>query len=66
MVRGVPTYIMKVRFMPTARARAVKIAWIAAIVLVSASAGMFVDWNAPGISRYARDWLMWPEGAADA
>jgi PAS domain S-box-containing protein len=48
--------------MTNARVRTVKIAWFAAILLVSASAGVFVDWNAPGISRYARDWLMRARG----
>src|SRR5262245_61771503 len=40
------------------RGSAAKVAWFAAILLVSASAGVFVDWNAPGVSRYAPDWLM--------
>jgi PAS domain S-box-containing protein len=48
--------------MSTAQVRAAKVAWFSAILLVSASAGMFVDWNAPGISRYARDWLMRSRG----
>jgi signal transduction histidine kinase len=30
----------------------------AAIVLVSASLGMLADWRTPGLSRYAKDWLM--------
>ncbi len=34
----------------------------AAIVLLSASLGVLVDWRAPGISRYARDWLMRERG----
>ena len=44
--------------MSTTRARAAKIAWSLAIVLASASAGILVDWQAPGIARYTRDWLM--------
>ena len=44
--------------MSTAPVRATKIAWSLAIVLASASAGMLVDWQAPGISRYTRDWLV--------
>jgi len=34
------------------------IAWIIAIIAVSAGLGMLVEWRAPGISRYAHDWLM--------
>src|SRR5215472_9811611 len=49
--------------MSTARVRAAKLASFAAILLVSASAGVFVDWNAPGVTRYARDWLMRSRGA---
>src|SRR5258707_12737933 len=58
--------------MPTARPPAVKIvwdkiawvkiAWILAILVVSAGLGMFVNWNAPGLDRYARDWLMRARG----
>ena len=48
--------------MPNVRSRAVKIAWMLAILLVSASMGLLVDWNAPGISRYARDWMMRARG----
>src|SRR5256885_1280773 len=53
--------------MPTATARAVKIAWvkiiwILAILVVSAGLGTFVNWNAPGLDRYARDWLMRARG----
>ncbi|MEO8594237.1 MAG: CHASE2 domain-containing protein [Candidatus Solibacter sp.] len=44
--------------MSTTRLRAAKIAWSLAIVLASASAGILVDWQAPGIGRYTRDWLM--------
>src|SRR3954464_8914659 len=42
----------------TSRARAAKIAWSLAILLVSASAGLLVDWRAPGLARYTHDWLM--------
>ena len=48
--------------MSTTRARAAKIAWSLAIVLASASAGILVDWQAPGIGRYTRDWLMRARG----
>jgi signal transduction histidine kinase/CHASE2 domain-containing sensor protein len=48
--------------MLTTRARAAKIAWSLAIVLASASAGILVDWQAPGIARYTRDWLMRARG----
>src|SRR5438445_9176208 len=48
--------------MPTARLRAAKAAWILTILIVSASAGMLVDWNAAGIGRYARDWMMRARG----
>src|SRR5215468_11154039 len=33
-----------------------------AILLISASLGLVVDWRAPGIGRYARDWLMRARG----
>ena len=39
-----------------------RIAWTVAIVAVSACVGLAVDWNAPGISRYARDWMMRARG----
>ncbi|MBZ5619794.1 MAG: CHASE2 domain-containing protein [Acidobacteriia bacterium] len=39
-----------------------KVAWTLAIVLVSASFGMLVDSRAPGIARYARDWLIQARG----
>ncbi len=48
--------------MSTTRARAAKIAWSLAIVLASASAGILIDWQAPGIGRYTRDWLMRARG----
>src|SRR5690242_11570338 len=48
--------------MPTPRARASKFAWMLAILLLSAGVGVLVDWNAPGVSRYARDWLMRARG----
>ncbi len=44
------------------RTRTAKIAWRLAIVLASASAGVLVDWKAPGISRYTRDWLVRARG----
>src|ERR1039457_77244 len=48
--------------MPTTRARAAKIAWSLAILLAAASAGIVVDWRAPGLGRYATDWLMRARG----
>jgi PAS domain S-box-containing protein len=44
----------------------VKIAWSLAIVLASASVGILVDWQAPGIGRYTRDWLMRARGPLPA
>ena len=44
--------------MLTTRARASKIAWSLAIVVAAAAAGIEVDWQAPGIGRYTRDWLV--------
>src|SRR6516164_10090585 len=46
----------------TSQARAAKIAWSLAIVLVSACAGMLVEWNASGVSRYTRDLMMRARG----
>ena len=48
--------------MSTTRARAAKIAWSLAIVVASASTGILVDWQAPGIGRYTRDWLVRARG----
>src|ERR1019366_6904359 len=48
--------------MSTTRARAAKIAWSLAIVVAAASTGILVDWQAPGIGRYSRDWLMRARG----
>ena len=48
--------------MHTVRTRTAKIAWMIAIVAVSAAVGVLVDWNAPGVSRYARDWLVRARG----
>src|SRR5664279_302880 len=48
--------------MLTTRTRAAKIAWSLAIVVAAASAGILVDWQAPGIGRYTRDWLMRARG----
>ncbi len=44
--------------MLSSKARAAKIGWSLAILLVSASAGILVDWQMPGVGRYSRDWLM--------
>jgi PAS domain S-box-containing protein len=52
--------------MANVRSRAAKIAWMLTIVVVSASVGMVVDWNAPGVSRYARDWLVRARGPLPA
>ena len=43
------------------QARAAAVSTIA-IVLVSACAGLGVDWRAPGLARYTRDWLMRARG----
>ncbi len=48
--------------MPHTRARAASIAWSLAILLAAASAGILVDWRAPGLGRYATDWLMRARG----
>src|ERR1035438_9782120 len=48
--------------MLTTRTRAAKIAWSLAIVVAAASTGVLVDWQAPGIGRYTRDWLMRARG----
>jgi PAS domain S-box-containing protein len=48
--------------MSITRTRAAKIAWTTVIVLAAASTGVLVDWQAPGIGRYARDWLMRARG----
>src|SRR3954453_16248218 len=44
--------------MSNSPASAAKIAWSLAILLASATAGILVDWRAPGLSRYARDSMM--------
>ncbi|HEY1497836.1 MAG TPA: CHASE2 domain-containing protein [Candidatus Solibacter sp.] len=44
--------------MLSSKGRAAKIGWSLAILLVSASAGILVDWQMPGVGRYSRDWLM--------
>lgn len=36
------------------------------IVVLSASFGVLVDWRAPGLGRYAKDWLMRERGALPA
>ena len=48
--------------MLTTRTRAAKIAWSLVIVVAAASTGILVDWQAPGIGRYTRDWLMRARG----
>src|ERR1035437_7169365 len=48
--------------MLTNRARAAKIAWSLAILVAAAAAGIEVDWQAPGIGRYTRDWLVRARG----
>src|SRR5689334_11480858 len=40
------------------RARAAAIVSTLAILFASAALGLFVDWRAPGLARYAQDWLM--------
>src|SRR5208283_3527175 len=44
--------------MLTTQGKAGKIAGTLAVVAVSASLGMFVDWRASGINRYTEDWLV--------
>src|ERR1035438_10130499 len=39
-----------------------KLAPAVLIVVLSASLGVLVDWRAPGIARYAKDWLMRERG----
>src|SRR5579862_6127346 len=39
-----------------------RIAGALVIVVVSASLGLLAGWRAPGIDRYARDWLMRARG----
>src|ERR1035438_892855 len=51
---------------PTTRTSAAKIAWSLAILLAAASAGIVVDWRAPGLGRYATDWLMRARGPLPA
>src|SRR5437763_2562720 len=48
--------------MPPGRARAASFVWMIAILAGSAGLGLVVDWNAPGVGRYARDWLMRARG----
>ena len=48
--------------MQNSTGRREKIAWTAAIVVVSALLGLLADWRAPGIARYARDWLVRARG----
>ena len=44
--------------LPKSPGRASRIAWAAAIACIAASCGVLLDWRAPGIGRYARDWLL--------
>ena len=44
--------------MLTTQGKAGKIAGTLAVIAVSASLGMLVDWRASGISRYTEDWLV--------
>jgi PAS domain S-box-containing protein len=44
--------------MLTTQGKTGKIVGTLAVIAVSASLGMFVDWRAPGISRYTEDWLV--------
>lgn len=39
------------------------VAWALLIALVSASCGVLLDWGAPGLSRYAHDWLLQRRGS---
>ena len=48
------------------RAKAAGFAGAIAIVAVSAALGVMVDWRAPGIGRYTRDWLMRARGPLPA
>ena len=48
--------------MSTTRARAAKVAWSLAIIVAAASAGILLDWQAPGVGRYTRDWLVRARG----
>ena len=43
-----------------------KVVWAIAIAIVSASFGLFLDGRAPGIGRYARDWLVQTRGTLPA
>jgi signal transduction histidine kinase/CHASE2 domain-containing sensor protein len=49
-----------------ASGKGAKAAWTIMIVLIAASAGILVDWRAPGIDRYSRDWLMRARGPLPA
>src|SRR5467141_4068987 len=40
-----------------ARRRPGQIGWVAALLLLSAGAGLFVTWRVPGLELYARNWL---------
>jgi len=45
---------------------AVRAVWIVAIIIVSTAFAMMFTWRAPGISLYARDWLMQARGPLPA
>src|SRR5437763_12031875 len=44
------------------RARVVAAFSTLAILVISAALGLVVDWRAPGLGRYTRDWLMRARG----
>lgn len=44
------------------RGNAARVGWALAIVALAATLGVLVDWRAPGLERYARDWLMRARG----
>jgi PAS domain S-box-containing protein len=46
--------------------KAAGLAWALGIVAISAALGVVVDWRAPGIGRYTRDWLMRARGPLPA
>ena len=63
---GLPPKSLRRQAQYTTQGKAGKIAGTLAIVAVSASLGMLVDWRAPGIGRYAGDWLMRARGPLPA
>jgi signal transduction histidine kinase/CHASE2 domain-containing sensor protein len=48
--------------MQTSVVRGDRVGWALAIVVVSACLGVIVDWRAPGLARYTRDWLVRARG----